>query len=88
MAVIWNKFGKKYILSDRDIKSMFFLNCYDISFYYMQSLFEFLVSVINHYHINGLHLFLFWESFEWFCLQISRDAKYFSSLAQGIVIED
>ena len=39
----------------------------------MQSLFEFLVSVINH--INGLHLF--WNSFEWFYLQISSDAKSF-----------
>ena len=37
--------------------------------------FEFLVSVINHYHINGLHLF--WDSFEWFCLQISSNTKYF-----------
>ena len=36
---------------------------------------EFLVSVINHYHINGLHLF--WHSFEWFCLYINRDTKYF-----------
>ena len=35
--------------------------------------FEFLVSVIDH--INGLHLF--WDSLEWFCLQISSDAKYF-----------
>ena len=26
------------------------------------------------------------HSFEWFCLQISSDAKYFSSLAQGIVM--
>ena len=26
-------------------------------------------------YINGLHLF--WDSFEWFCLQISNDAKYF-----------
>ena len=40
----------------------------------MQSFFEFLVSVIDHYHINGLHLF--WDSFEWFCLQKSNDAKY------------
>ena len=39
--------------------------------------FEFLVSVINHYHINGLHLF--WDSFEWFSFQISSDTKYFSS---------
>ena len=29
----------------------------------------------NHYHINGLHLF--GGSFEWFCLQISSNAKYF-----------
>ena len=40
--------------------------------------FGFLVSVINHYHINELHLF--WDSFEWFCLQISSDAKYFCPL--------
>ena len=33
----------------------------------MQSFFEFLVSVINHYHINGLHLF--WDSFEWLVTQ-------------------
>ena len=52
----------------------------------MQSFFEFLVSEINHYGINGLHQF--WDSFEGFCLQISCDAKYFSSLAQGTVIED
>ena len=38
------------------------------------NLFEFLLLVINHY-INGLHLF--WDSFDWFCLQISSDAKYF-----------
>ena len=41
----------------------------------MQSYFEFLVSAINHYHINGLHLFS--DNFEWFCLQTSSDAKYF-----------
>ena len=35
-----------------------------------------LFSLINHYrHINKLHLF--WDSFEWFCLQISNDAKWF-----------
>ena len=51
----------------------------------MQSFFEFLLSVIN-YHINGLQLF--WDSFEWFCLQKSSDAKYFSFLVQGIVIEN
>ena len=39
----------------------------------MQSYFEFLVSVINDYHYR-LHLFS--DSFEWFCLQISSNAKY------------
>ena len=29
-----------------------------------------------------------WPSFEWFCLQISCDVKYFSSPVQCIVIED
>ena len=52
----------------------------------MQSFFEFLVSVINHYPINELQVF--WENFEWFCLQISNDRKYFFSLILGIVIED
>ena len=52
----------------------------------MQSFFVFLVSVIDHYPINGLHLY--WNSFDWFFLQISSDAKYFSSLVQGIVIKD
>ena len=52
----------------------------------MQSFFEFLVLIINRYYINGLHLF--WDSFEWFCLQISIDAKYFSSIVQVILIED
>ena len=48
--------------------------------------FYFFVSVINHCHIDGLHLF--WHSFEWFCLQISSDTKYFFSLLQGIVIKN
>ena len=52
-----------------------FFYCYYISFQDMQSLFEFLVSVINNYHINRLHLF--GDRFEWFCLQISSDTKYF-----------
>ena len=42
----------------------------------MQSFFEFLVSVINHYHNNGLHLFL--DSFEWFFfLQIISNTNIF-----------
>ena len=52
----------------------------------MQSFLEFLVSVIYHYHINGLHVF--WDSFEWFGLQISSDTKMYFSLVQGIGIEE
>ena len=65
---------KTWIHQARYIKSMFF-NCYYISFQDMHSFFQFLLSVINHYHINRLHLF--WDSFEWFCLQISSNAKIF-----------
>ena len=36
----------------------------------------------------SLSLSLFWDSFDWFCLQISSDAKYFSFLVPGIVIDD
>ena len=67
---------KKSILWLRDIKSMLLLFiCNYISFPNLQTFFEFLVSVINPYHMNGLYLF--WDSFEWFCVQISHDAKYF-----------
>ena len=41
---------------------------------------------IETLYINLLQLF--WEGFEWFCLQISRDAKCFPSLVEGIVIEN
>ena len=66
MTFIWNTSCKKCILWGRDIKSMFlfFFYFHYISFQDMQSVFEFLVSVINHYHNNGLNLF--WDSFEWF----------------------
>ena len=55
----------------------------------MQSFSEFFASVINHNPINGLHLF--WDSFKWFCLQISWDAKYFflycsSNCDQGLIV--
>ena len=36
--------------------------------------FELVFSVIDYFNINGLHIF--WESFEWFCLQICRGTKY------------
>ena len=65
MVVIWNMSCKKCIFWARDIKSMlFFFNCSYISFQDMQSFYEFLESVINHYIIDGLHLF--WDSFEWY----------------------
>ena len=66
MVVIWNnpvKLKKSILWVKHQIFFFFFF------------LFELLVSVINHYHINRLHLF--WDSFEWFCLQINSDAKYF-----------
>ena len=44
--------------------------------------FEFHVSVMNHYYINGLHLFL--DGFEWFCLPINSDAKYFPLLSKAL----
>ena len=31
---------------------------------------------------------IYFVSFEWFCLQITIDAKYFPSFVQGIVTED
>ena len=88
MAVIWNTSCKKCIFETSNQCCCFFffwfyfvlflffvcfLFCFYISFQDMQSFFEFIVSAINH--INGLHLF--WGSFEWFCLQINSDAKYF-----------
>ena len=47
----------------------------------MQSFFKFLVTVINHYPSNGLHLF--WDSFEQSSLQIS-DAKCFRLLSKAL----
>ena len=68
----WYTSCKKCILWASGIKSMF-LNFYYISFQDMQPFFfKFLVSVVNHYHINGLHLF--WNSFhaKWFFLSCPR----------------
>ena len=85
MAVIWNTSCKKCIFWARDIKSMFFLLLFDqLSGHGI--FFEFRFSVINHYYINGFHLF--WDSFEWFYGQISCDAKYFPTFVLGIVIEN
>ena len=33
-------------------------------------------------YMNGLHLF--WDSFQWFCFQISSDAKYFSLFSNAL----
>ena len=68
-----------FVIWARGNKSMFFKIVFILASrtcnLFFLFLFYFLVSVINHYHINGLHLF--GDSFEWFCLQIKKDAKYF-----------
>ena len=46
----------------------------------------FFAPVINHYHINGLHLF--WDIWRKNHSKLSNDEKYISSLVQGIVIEE
>ena len=62
MVVIWNTTSKKCILWAREINQInVFLNCY-ISFQDMHILKDFSSSVINHDHINELHLFC--DSFE------------------------
>ena len=51
----------------------------------MQSFLEFLVSVINHYHINGLQLFC--GSFEWFVSKMQNIFLLFSkALCQGLIV--
>ena len=62
IAVIWN-LSRKIAFFKLETTNQRFFNCYYISFQNMQS-FEFLVSVINDYHIHGLHLF--WDNFDWF----------------------
>ena len=76
MIYYWDKrttSNKKKAFFEPETSNKCFFNCYYISFQHMQSFFEFRVSVINHYHIKWLHLF--WESFEWFCRQISKVSK-------------
>ena len=85
MVVIWNTSCENTSFELETLSQCFIFHCNYISFQDMPSFFEFLVSVINH-HINGLHLFL--RVFNDFVFQISCDAKYFSSLVQGIVIKD
>ena len=82
MAVIWNTFCKNASFKLKKSNQYFLIVIISTSGTYNL----FWASVINYYYTNELHLF--WESFELFCLQISRDAKYFSSLVQSIVIED
>ena len=74
-----------HLLSYRHQINVFFSNCYCISFQdmiFFMGRGEFIVLVINHYHMNGLHLF--WDSFEWFCHQISSEAKYFPLLSMAL----
>ena len=44
-------------VKNASIDVLLFFYCHYISVQDMQSSFGFLVSVINHYHTNGLHLF-------------------------------
>ena len=67
MAVIWITSCKKRILEARDIKSMLFIIIIIIIIiiilaFRTYKFFAFLVSIINHYLINGLHPF--WDNFE------------------------
>ena len=57
MAVISNTSSKKNAIFELEALNQWVFFCYYISFQDMQYFFEFLVSVINDYHINGLHLF-------------------------------
>ena len=88
MAVIWNMSCKNESFEQDTLNQCFFkLLLYQLPGHAI--FFYFLVSVINHYHINGLHLFS--DSFEWFCLQIRSDAKYFFLLCprhcdQGLIV--
>ena len=54
---------------------------YSFFFFFFFFFFWFLASKINHYQINGLHLFL--VSFEWFYLQISNEDKYIFFLSRS-----
>ena len=82
MAVIWNKPCKKKTSFELETSNQYPFNCYHICFQNMTFLFEFLVSVKIHSHINWLHLY--WDSFEWFCLQISHHHHHHIVLAARI----
>ena len=61
-----------------------FFNCYYISFQDTQSyFFEFLVSVINHFHINGSRLFC--DSFEWILSLYKYLRKIFFSFLSKVL---
>ena len=83
MTVIRNASGKTCILSARHIKSMLYFFFF-LSFQIQDARNFFLrfVSVMHHYHINGLHLF--WNGFELFYLQINLDAKCFPLLSKAL----
>ena len=56
MAFIWNTSRKNASFEPGTLNQCcYFFNCHYISFQDMQSFFEFLVSVINHYHINCIN---------------------------------
>ena len=68
MAVIWNMCSNKYILwvelrssvFELETSNLQFFHCYHISFQEMYIVGEFLVWVINYYHVNGFQLY--WDT--------------------------
>ena len=73
MTVFWNTSGKKCILWVSVVIISAPRTC--------NLFFQWLISGIDNNHINGLHLF--WDSFVWFCQQISCGAKYFPLLSKA-----
>ena len=80
MSVIWNTSWENASFKLETSNQCFFLIVIISASWTCNIFFEFLVSVINHYHINGLYLF--WGCFELFYLQIRSDAKYFPLLSK------
>ena len=87
VAVIQNTLVKNTTIelgtSSQCLFVFFLLNFFLYQLLRCVTFFDFLVSLINHYDINGLPLF--WEIFEWFYLQTSSDTKYiFPLLSKGL----
>ena len=81
LSAQWWSFGTRPVkntsFEQKTSNQCFFFNYCYISFQEMQSFSEFFVSVINYYHINGLHLF--WDT-------LFIDYRYFFVLIYIITI--